>query len=130
MRALNTRLNRAWYWLCLIVLAALYTALSVFGEKHAAVSEVVLLFLCVPRLHDIGLSGWWFAAAFGLEIAVVAASLILLPLSHALIPMGLFVLFAFIAMTWLGIRPGEPGTNRFGDAPPPGLSFKRTTQAG
>jgi uncharacterized membrane protein YhaH (DUF805 family) len=103
----------------------MYTALNLFLPRHAAVSEVVLLFLCVPRLHDIGLSGWWFGGALLLEIAVVAASFILLPLAQAPIPIGIFVLVAAVALIWLGTKPGEPGANRFGEPPSPGLSFKR-----
>jgi Protein of unknown function (DUF805) len=121
-------MNRAAYWLCLAILATIYTAANVFGQKHVAVSEGILFLLCVPRLHDIGLSGWWCGIAFLLEIAVVAASLMLLPLSEARIPMGIFVLMLVVALIWLGIKRGEPGPNRFGEPPSRWLSFKKTAQ--
>ena len=123
----NARLNRTWYWLGLFVLTAIAVALNVFG-KHAGIAEIVLFYLCVPRLHDIGLSGWWFGGALLLEFAVVAASLLLLPLSSFLAVFGIFGLAAICVLIWLGIKRGDPDANRFGEPPSPGLSFGKKAQ--
>jgi uncharacterized membrane protein YhaH (DUF805 family) len=123
----NTRLNRATYWLGLFVLTAIAVALSVFG-KHAGIAEIVLFYLCVPRLHDIGLSGWWFGGALLLEIAVAAGTLLLLPLSEFPACFGFFGLAAVCALIWLGAKRGDPNANRFGEPPSAGLSLGKKAQ--
>ena len=127
-KGLRTRMNRVTYGLCLGLFVAIYAVLIAFAKRPPAVAEIVLLYICVPRLHDIGLSGWWYGAGILSEIAVVVASIILLPLSEALVPIGFFVLFLLFVLVWLGLIPGEPGSNRFGERPAPGFSFGKTAQ--
>jgi uncharacterized membrane protein YhaH (DUF805 family) len=129
MRSLNGRTNRTTYWLCIGVVATFYAAIIMFAQKPPAIGEVVLLFVCVPRLHDIGMSGWWAGGAIIGEIAVLIAAYALLPLSEVLIAAGVFVLVVIAAMILLGLKAGDPGANRFGDPPPPGVGFGRKAQA-
>jgi uncharacterized membrane protein YhaH (DUF805 family) len=129
MRSLNGRTNRTTYWLCIGVVATFYAAIIMFAQKPPAIGEVVLLFVCVPRLHDIGMSGWWAGGAIIAELIVVAGSLLLLPFSEFPMVVGAFVLVIALAMIVLGLKAGDPGANRFGDPPPPGVGFGRKAQA-
>jgi Protein of unknown function (DUF805) len=66
---LQGRMNRAQYWLCLAAVAAVYAVLlSLPTSGHVSISEVVLASVCIPRLHDIGLSGWVAAGDIAVEI--------------------------------------------------------------
>ena len=121
------RTNRAQYWLVMGVVAAFYAALmSAPGIGHASVSEIVLLFICIPRLHDIGLSGWIAAGVFGAEIVCAIAAFSLLPMDLALAAMGLFVIAVGLLLIVLGTLPGQKLANRFGLPPAAGLRFGRT----
>jgi uncharacterized membrane protein YhaH (DUF805 family) len=113
------------YWLSLAVLIAIYAILNAMSSKHVAVSEGLLIILCVPRLHDIGKSAWWAAGVFLLEIAIALIGFTTLPLQQATIIMGAFVLVIAALLVWLGTTPGEPGPNRYGDPPRSGLGLKR-----
>jgi len=79
----------------------------------------------VPRLHDIGRSGWWVGAAILGEIAVIAAAFAFLPLEGVPIVLGIYGLLAIVWLVVLGIIPGESTANRFGKPTAPGLSFGR-----
>ena len=72
MKFLKTRMNRSTYWMCLgvVVALALFSAF-VLEKKSGYVSEVILALVCVPRMHDIGKSGWVVAGVlFAYLIAV------------------------------------------------------------
>jgi len=122
----NWRINRVTYWAGLGLILAIYVALNFLSSKQVAVSEGVLMFLCIPRLHDIGKSGWWVGGVFFLEIAVVVISLSILPLKTALIPLGIFTFIVAGLLVWLGTIPGQPDANRFGDPPAPGFGLNAT----
>ena len=83
-----------------------------------------MMFVCVPRLHDIGRTGWY---ALGLWIAEVELEIRLFPYRpppFIEVPtVGTMVLAAVVvgAIVWLGIIPGQPGANKFGPPGPPGL---------
>jgi uncharacterized membrane protein YhaH (DUF805 family) len=125
MRFLNTRTNRATYWMLLAALIVIYAVLNAISSKQVAVSEGVLIVLCIPRLHDIGRSGWWAGGVFLLEIGIALIGFTTLPLQEATIIMGAFVLLIAALLVWLGTIPGEPGPNRYGDPPRPGLGLRR-----
>lgn len=71
----------------------------------------VILWIAVRRVHDLGRSGWWLLALtiFGRILQLVAIGL-----GHD--PASTQILFAaiFIALAYLSVVPGTPGTNRFG----------------
>jgi uncharacterized membrane protein YhaH (DUF805 family) len=117
---MNGRANRATYWLVVGIMAMLMVVVGVIAPGSAHISELALIFLAIPRLHDIGRKGWWVLAALGLEIG-----LMFVPTSSFSVLGGsiAFVIFALVAL--LGAIPGNVGPNRFGDPPPPGLHFYR-----
>jgi len=126
MNYLKGRINRATFWLSVGMLVLLIVLIRVFAPSSAHISEVVLMFLAIPRLHDIGRTGWWVLAAFGIEIAAIIVGFVVVP-QHALAVAGGVTLLIFGLMTWLGAIPGNTGPNRYGDQPPPGLQWGRTT---
>src|ERR1700741_4457841 len=77
------RINRATYWLCLTAIAAIFAAILAFTDRRVPYGELVLIVLCVPRLHDIGRSGWWVGGVFIAEIAFTVGALVALPADQA-----------------------------------------------
>jgi uncharacterized membrane protein YhaH (DUF805 family) len=123
---LSGRINRARYWLFLAIVAAIYGALSAFPHSgHISVSELVLIAICVPRLHDVGLTGWVAAIPLAIEIIAVLTSVLLLPSELAPAAMGLVVIGLAILLIILGAIPGQKAANRFGPPPRPWLGFGR-----
>jgi uncharacterized membrane protein YhaH (DUF805 family) len=116
-------MNRATYFLSLAIVVGLYVVVALVLPKPPSVAEVILIALGVPRLHDIGLSGWWAGGVIVAEILVAIAVFVTLPMASAMIAMGLFVLVVLGLMIWLGAIRGDTGANRFGEAPPPGVGF-------
>jgi uncharacterized membrane protein YhaH (DUF805 family) len=119
------RINRATYWVCVGLIVALYLLFNLISSKHTAVSEVVLILVCVPRLHDIGKSGWWAGGVFLAEIVIAVISFATLPLKLATIPLGVFVVIVGALMIWLGAIAGDPLANRFGEPPLRGVTLTR-----
>jgi uncharacterized membrane protein YhaH (DUF805 family) len=98
--------------------------------------EVLLILICVPRLHDLGRSGWWIVLPIVGELAAVLAISLM---SHPTAELdndaikglatlaGLVVLFLpTIALLFI---PGQQGPNRFGEAPEPGISLANTVRS-
>jgi uncharacterized membrane protein YhaH (DUF805 family) len=110
------------------VIAAIIAAILTFTDKHAPYGEIVLVVLCVPRLHDIGQPGWWVGGAIIAEIAVLATAFAALAPDAAMVVMGLFVLLILVGLVVLGALPGQKGTNKYGAEPAPGLSFGRANE--
>jgi uncharacterized membrane protein YhaH (DUF805 family) len=122
------RINRPTYFLGLAILVAVYAAVNAVATRPAGVSEIVIILLMVPRLHDIGKSGWWAAAMILGEVGVVglAAWAAIALKNDEILPIasGLFVLVALVLLLLLGCIRGQPGSNKWGAPPPPGLSLK------
>jgi uncharacterized membrane protein YhaH (DUF805 family) len=118
---LKGRMNRASY-LPLLGLSLAFCVALVTLQKRGGFSEIILVMLAVPRLHDIGKSGWWAGGFFLAEVIITLISVWLLPLDAATIPLGLFVIVVFGLLIWLGTVPGQAGTNRYGESPAPGFS--------
>jgi uncharacterized membrane protein YhaH (DUF805 family) len=125
---LNTRINRASYGLTLLVCVGLLAAVIYFTGQRVP-GEAVLIFVCVPRLHDIGWSGWWAGGMILVEILAVVAGLVFLPVDQMAVVIGLYVLLLAVALIILGLVPGQPGPNRYGEPPAPGLSFGRRAES-
>jgi uncharacterized membrane protein YhaH (DUF805 family) len=122
------RINRATYLLSLAIMVAIYALAIGFMTRPPRVAEILALLIAVPRLHDIGKSGWWAGAVILAELAVV---FIALPFAISakqidilLIAGGLFVFAVLGLMIVLGCIRGQDGVNKYGEAPPPGISFK------
>jgi uncharacterized membrane protein YhaH (DUF805 family) len=126
---LKSRMNRAMYGLLLGILLLVHVTLSVLGSKSVSVSEVILVFLAVPRLHDIGKSGWFVLVGLAVEVAgiVIGSSL---PLEQAQSVFALTSLVIAGLMIWLGVIPGSPDPNHWGEPPEPGLSRTSVTMGG
>lgn len=105
---------------------AAYIAASYFQVK-GGFNEIILVVLAIPRLHDIGKSGWWAGGVFLAEIVLVTVSLLLLPPAFAMMPLALFVVIVFGLLIWLGAIPGQPEANKYGE--PPRFSWRRRTQS-
>jgi uncharacterized membrane protein YhaH (DUF805 family) len=88
------------------------------------IGPAALVFICVPRLHDIGRSGWWVAAPLALGYVGGLAAALLLPSETAKTVIGSIPPIIPLLFVWLGVMPGDPEANGFGDPPPPGLQFK------
>ena len=98
-------------------------------SRPVSVSEVVLIFICVPRLHDIGLTGWIAGGVFLLEIVTAIAAVAVLGLEAGRVALGLFVITLAGLLILLGALRGQKGSNRFGPPPRPGLRFWRKDDA-
>jgi uncharacterized membrane protein YhaH (DUF805 family) len=116
------RINRFTYWTAIGLIAAVYAAIMLIAKKQVAVTEVALIAVAVPRLHDIGKSAWWAGAAFIAEIAVAVIGVVTLG-EDARVLLGLFVLVIVGCMVWLGCKRGDPATNQFGEPPTLGVSW-------
>ena len=129
MSAFSGRLNRAGYWLAFGIITLGLVVLQIVGARHAAISEVVLAILCVPRLHDIGRSGWFVLIGIAIEAAGLAIGFAFFPVAQVPAVLGAAMLVIIGLLIWLGTIPGEADANRWGEPPAPGLSFARRTDA-
>ena len=123
------RINRASYWLALGGIVLILTVIGMLGAKHGAVSEVLLIFLCVPRLHDIGKSGWFVLIGILVELAGLIIGISFFTLAEVPAILGVPAIIIVGLLIWLGSIPGNPKANRWGEPPAPGLSFTRRSQA-
>ena len=125
--SLKGRMNRATYWLLFAGVVVIYGLLVTFMKKPPQIAELLIILLGVPRLHDIGRSGWWMTLLFGLEIGAIAIGLLAVGTADGiLIAGGLVVFVILIAMMILGCIPGQRETNSYGAPPTQGVSFART----
>ena len=122
---LKGRTNRATYWLLLGIVAAIFAALVLAGAKPPAIGEMLVIILCVPRLHDIGWSGWWAAAIIVVEVLVLVGAALVLPMDDLLIVAGVYVFGVAGFLVFLGLIPGQATSNKFGERPAPRISFGR-----
>lgn len=118
------RMNRRTYWVCLGILAmwALFAGF-VLHKTGGFIDELVVAGICVPRLHDIGKSGWIVGAVLVAYLAfllIMATSLNsdLISASAGIVAIGM----AFV-LVYLGLTPGDQGENRYGEQPPPGINL-------
>ena len=123
MRLFNYRMNRATFALLLTALVFAYVVMVNTMERVPGAEALVAL-IAIPRLHDIGRSGWWLLTLFAGEIAAVAIGW-QGGTEGILIAGGLYVLFALLVLIVLAAIPGEREPNRWGDPPPGGINFQR-----
>ncbi|MBC9034140.1 DUF805 domain-containing protein [Sphingomonas sp. JC676] len=124
MRALAGRYNRATYWLMIAVAIIVIFGLTLISKNPVRMSEFILILICVPRLHDIGKSGWLVLWGVGLEFATIVFGFSFMPVNSfaTLINIATFVILGLVI--WLGCIPGESGANRFGEAPLGGVQWR------
>ena len=115
------RLNRAFFWCLLALYLAIYYFIRSFGEKLEA-GEFLIAILCIPRLHDIGRTGWYFLIPVTIELLAVIAMFIF---NETILSLNIAGLAFMIFIVVLGLIPGQPVSNRFGDQPKPWLGSWR-----
>ena len=117
------RMNRPTYWLCYVVFMLVVSILAYLGKLNGGM-EVAMILVGIPRLHDIGRSGWIVGAVIAIEIMVlVGAALAGVSVDTLLITSGM-IFFSIAALgIWLGIVPGDAGTNKWGETPKAGVNF-------
>jgi uncharacterized membrane protein YhaH (DUF805 family) len=118
MRFLTGRMNRATYALMLLVYAVLFSI--VVAIQVRVPGELLLGYICIPRLHDLGRTGWWFGAAVLAEIVVVVG--VIFGLNQPDIGVLAGVATLFLPAIALALPKGHVGPNRFGEAPASGIA--------
>ena len=118
------RFNRATYWLCLCIIVGAVVIMAELGIRPPRIGEAMLILMCVPRLHDLGKSGWWVLIPLGIELVAIVVAITALSAEEAYIPFAgaFFVVAGFIVV--LGLIPGQPHANRFGDPPKSPFAFR------
>ena len=137
------RINRAKYWLALLVFLVVDIALGLAGWllgnglAFQILSFVVNLAVfiatiavCIKRLHDRDRSGWWLLLFYGGPIVVAliggfifwaAADAVGMSLEWSSLGLRLCILGGFALVIWgfveIGCRRGTSGYNRFGPDP-------------
>ncbi len=119
MSFLKGRTNRATYALVFAIYVGLLGVAVMLNLKVPG--EMFVAFACAPRLHDLGVSAWWFAFAILFEVAVVAAFAVNGQMAYAALAGTAVVLTPAIALLFI---PGQREANRFGDMPAPGISWR------
>ncbi|MBO9712912.1 DUF805 domain-containing protein [Sphingomonas sp.] len=118
---LQGRSNRATYWTLFAVLAGLFLLARVLGVTPPGLGELALVMLAVPRLHDLGLTGWLVAMPIAGEIVFVGLLIRAnVPVEAMLEAIGLLVVAILAMLVVLGSVPGNRAANRFGEPPAPG----------
>lgn len=124
MAFLRGRTNRATYWLTLGVVAALIAIGALVFHTQVKISEIVLIAVCVPRLHDIGRSGWIAGWVFLIEIVVITLAALLLHDEDGILAVsGVMALVIAGLLIWLGCIPSDRVSNAYGGQPGPGVGF-------
>jgi uncharacterized membrane protein YhaH (DUF805 family) len=136
---LRGRSGRKEYWISVAILVLLGLALAYFDVPGAS-GATTFLWLVVwgRRLHDLGKSAWFVTVPIGLIVAVTVVALALggeglrkaieysqngqgnvgeSQAAQFFALLGLLLVIQFAFTIWLGLRPGDPGGNRFGSPP-------------
>jgi uncharacterized membrane protein YhaH (DUF805 family) len=113
MYYLKGRISRATYSVFLLAYAVVFAVAIAFQTRIPG--EVLLAIICIPRLHDMGRSGWWVALSIAGEGVAVIVSLVL----HVSLGLAAFASLIVLLGPALALLffPGQKGTNRFGDEP-------------
>lgn len=124
MRLLEGRINRATYWPVLVGAVCLILLLQILGLRSSIVEILILSFVAIPRLHDMGWSARWALlplvglVAGGLWAGVTFSE----PYQREVLVYTLSAMI-YVLLIWLGCLKGQPEWNEFGDAPSNGISF-------
>jgi uncharacterized membrane protein YhaH (DUF805 family) len=121
---LKYRINRPTYWLCYAFFMVAVSVLAYIGKLNGGM-EMMMVLIGVPRLHDIGRSGWLVGAAILVEIVIVVAVVTFASIDTLEIVGGLLFLTIAGLGIWLGTIPGQPDANQWGEPPGPGIRFGR-----
>jgi uncharacterized membrane protein YhaH (DUF805 family) len=110
------RARRREYWIWIAPLVAVGITLEMMGVPGASlIIGLPILFVWIRRLHDLGRSGW-IAPLINVGVNFTSFGLLAF-LGAETGAIGAFVLYV-VALTALGVIPGQPKSNAYG--PPPG----------
>ena len=118
MSAGRRRTNRATYWVWLLGFMALIVLANLI-HTNIPLGEVLILLIGVPRLHDVGRSGWWAA---GVLISWEIVTFVSLVAPQLNVVSGLLAILLLALVGLLGAWPGTPGPNKFGNPPRRGVA--------
>jgi uncharacterized membrane protein YhaH (DUF805 family) len=86
----------------------------------------MMIAIGIPRLHDIGRTGWLVGVAILAEIVVLVGVAVAGASVDTIYVAAGFVFLRISALgIWLGIIPGQAETNKWGDPPGPDIQFGR-----
>jgi len=124
-------MNRPTYWLYFILIMLTITAFVLLGRPLKGGMELMMVVIGIPRLHDVGRSGWIVGGVIVAEVAIIFGALFAGASTDTLrITAGVVFLAVAALGIWLGLISGDPETNRWGERPQPGLRFgKPQTQS-
>src|SRR3569833_1560313 len=108
MKFLNQRMNRASYWLCIKIMVIGSAFIVAVLKDKPRVSEGLLHFLFIPRLHDLGRSGWWSLLPIVIEIGLIAG---FFAIGQPVLGAGLATLAMALCIMVLGVLPGQRTPN-------------------
>ena len=138
----NGRIGRQPFWIgvaILFVAGMVLNFIPIIGQLAALALTYCWVCLYSKRLHDFGKTGWLAALPFALILVLMIVSIMSLGgmaamgafsgsedamAGAAMGGMGvmalasmLIALLALAFLLWVGLTPGEPGANRYGEPP-------------
>lgn len=122
MIIVHGRANGPTFWTWLLGLYAIEAVCNFTIHGPFPLSQFLYPLICVPRLHDVGRSGWWAFGAAVLGIALGTLASVYLSPMNARHVRGAIVLVELILLVILGVSSGQPGANKFGDPPSKGVA--------
>lgn len=126
MDYLNGRINRATYFMLLAALVGMTVVIAVAMPDGRLPGELMLAFIVIPRLHDLGRSGWYALGILLIEIVGLVVILSQLPFDQTSVGIGIMAIVMLVVAIGLGLVPGQAGPNRFGAQPKPGIQWGKT----
>ena len=128
MKALAYRTNRATYAVTMAAFIA-FVALMVATVGKPGPTEVIAAFVVIPRLHDIGRSGWWYLPILIGSVLIAVVAVQTGGLEAAQTALGAYAFLVLLLFAILALIPGQPKANKWGEPPEPGINWKKRKTA-
>ena len=131
----NGRINRAKYWLAVLIYAVIYVVLAIFGyvtDQNAIFQAIngmlaIVIFISslavgVKRLHDRNKSGWYLVLFYIVPGILVTAGIVVgTVMEDSIVIASVLGLVAFAIGVWafveMGCLRGTIGANQYGPDP-------------
>jgi uncharacterized membrane protein YhaH (DUF805 family) len=118
------RAGRREYWMQILLLFIISYGLGFVPPAPrlwlTLLLTLMLMFIQVRRVHDLGRSGWWAVAA------TVVPAVLIVPVMRVAslgVTMVTAIFLELILLLAIGVPPGDADDNLFG--PPPPYTFRR-----